>query len=184
MKTKFAAGVAFQIADNLCFLLNPHCLKIAIAGSLRRQKSQVGDIEIVFIPKMRSVKIDLFYVAEVPSPDDLFKLWLDSGVIAKRKNKLGHESWGPKNKLAVHVGSGIPVDFFTATEENWFNYLVCRTGSAENNIEIAKAAQAKGWMWQPYGKGFIDKSGEWHQPKSEEEVFTLVGLPYLAPKDR
>jgi len=86
--------------------------------------------------------------------------------------------------LAVHVGSGIPVDFFTATEENWFNYLVCRTGSAENNIEIAKAAQAKGWMWQPYGKGFIDKSGEWHQPKSEEEVFTLVGLPYLAPKDR
>lgn len=50
--------------------------------------------------------------------------------------------WGEKNKLAVHVRTGIPVDFFAATEANWWNYLVCRTGGEQNNIAIASHLSA------------------------------------------
>lgn len=52
-------------------------------------------------------------------------------------------TWGDKNKLAIHIPSGIHVDFFATTERAWHNYLVCRTGGAENNIAISTAAQKK-----------------------------------------
>jgi len=59
--------------------------------------------------------------------------WL--GEQASKYQRLVH--LGPLNKLAVYVGSGIPVDLFATTEECWFNALVCRTGSAETNVKIA-----------------------------------------------
>ncbi len=82
--------------------------------------------------------------------------------------------WGEKNKLAVHVASGVPVDLFAATEANWFNYLVCRTGPGESNIAIASAAKAMGWQWHPYGTGFSRPVGlgtEGRAVASEREVF-------------
>jgi DNA polymerase/3'-5' exonuclease PolX len=42
---------AQPIADRVRDLLAPHCDRIEIAGSIRRQKADVGDIEIVAIPK-------------------------------------------------------------------------------------------------------------------------------------
>ncbi|MEQ1842767.1 MAG: DNA polymerase III, partial [Verrucomicrobiales bacterium] len=59
----------------------------------------------------------------------------------------------------------------------------CRTGPGSSNIRIAEAARARGMKWNPYGCGFT------HGAKtivmtSEREVFTTVGLPYLAPEDR
>jgi hypothetical protein len=43
------------------------------------------------------------------------------GILERRLNALGHETYGPKYKLMRHA-SGIPVDLFAATEESWFNY--------------------------------------------------------------
>ena len=42
---------AYKIAQQLVHVLKPHCARIEIAGSIRRMKAQVGDIEIVCIPK-------------------------------------------------------------------------------------------------------------------------------------
>ena len=83
-----------------------------------------------------------------------------------------------------HVPSGIPVDLFATTEACWFNYLVCRTGGADNNLAICFAAQRAGWKWTPYGPGFTRGSGEVHLVRSEREVFEFVGLPYLEPEQR
>jgi len=104
--------------------------------------------------------------------------------LAKRKNVNGSEMWGEKNKLAVHVASGIPVDFFAASEANWFNYLVCRTGGAESNRQIAVACQANRLKWNPYGPGFTTPNGSVVRMSSEREVFDWAGLPYREPWER
>jgi DNA polymerase/3'-5' exonuclease PolX len=111
-------------------------------------------------------------------------LLLKAGTIEKRLNVRGSESWGERNKLARHVTSQIPIDLFEATPANWFNYLVCRTGSAESNTRIAGAAQAKGWKWHPYGSGFTDHEGNPVRVLSEADVFSHAGLPYLEPWER
>jgi len=160
-----------------------------IAGSVRRLKPTVGDVEVIFVPRFeqRQVPPDLF-----PRRTDLAELkindMLRNGVFAKRPNKNGGTAWGAKNKLAIHVASAITVDLFTATEENWFNYLVCRTGGAETNKAICNAAIAKGWKWNPYGEGFTQRKGLASRAKhivtSERDVFEFVGLPYLEPEER
>jgi DNA polymerase/3'-5' exonuclease PolX len=128
-------------------------------------------------------KADLFATSLVPSTDAALNSLIDDGILAKRKNVKGSEMWGEKNKLAVHVRTGVPVDFFATTESAWWNYVVCRTGPGESNIAIEVAAQRKGWKWNPYGEGFTD-GGKVIPVRSEREAFELVGLPYKEPKDR
>ena len=182
-KTKYPRAAALAVAKELCELRRL-CDRLICAGSLRRRKLEVGDVEILYIPKFATVKDGLFESSQVNVVDLALDEALKEGILAKRKNVNGSVMWGQKNKLAVHVASGIPVDFFEATEANWFNYLVCRTGGAENNRRIAVAANDKGWRWNPYGVGFTDNYGDIKPVSSEREVFELVGLDYLEPWER
>ena len=200
--TQFLYADAMPIAKKFVQFLERHCTRIIIAGSLRRQKQLVSDIEILFISKITSA----------PDPQDLFGdrriqvsaagiaigALLVSGVIEKRLNSRGSETWGPQNKLGRHVYSGIPVDLFETTEEKWWNALVLRTGPAERkdangriiggNVAIASAAKRIGWSWHAYGSGFTRGDGKSSIDrvvvKSEQDVFQHVGLPYQEPKDR
>ncbi len=95
----------------------------------------------------------------------------------------GNQTYGPSNKLLRHVATGIPVDLFSTTAAAWSNYLVCRTGPAELNVEIARRARDLGWKWTPYGDGFV-RPGDRRVVTFEAEVFQFVGLPALAPWDR
>lgn len=182
-KVKYPRDDALKVARELCDIQRL-CDRLICAGSLRRRKLAVGDVEILYIPKFATVPDGLFDKKVVNLVDVALEEMLKAGILAKRKNVNGSVMWGDKNKLAVHVASGIPVDFFAATEENWFNYLVCRTGGAENNMAIASAAQSKGWKWNPYGAGFTDDRGQLVPVKSERDVFDLVGLPYREPWER
>jgi DNA polymerase/3'-5' exonuclease PolX len=192
---RYPRAAVIPVVKQLVEALRPHCSRIIVAGSLRRLKPTVKDIEILFVPKLETpASTDLFKPADpIPATDAAIDRLLFFKTLAKRQNVNGSEMWGPKNKLAIHVPSGIPVDLFAATEENWWNYLVCRTGGADNNREIAMTAQRKGWQWNPYGPGFTpvmpdgrtrDYSRESHTVTSEQDVFTFLGLPYLEPKDR
>lgn len=187
MKIKYPRADALKVAKELCDLLKPITDRLVVAGSLRRRKAEVGDVEILYVPKFeqRPNKEDFFAgPVHINLVDELLESLLARGVLAKRLNALDSEMWGPKNKLAVHVASAIPVDLFLATESNWFNYLVCRTGGAENNTAIASAAQRKGWKWNPYNAGFTDDQGAEVPVKSERDVFDLAGLKYLEPWER
>lgn len=166
---------AMEVAQELWVDLWHFADQVEIAGSLRRLKEEVGDIEIIYIPKLKNRQM-----ASVT--DEWIAELLVNGVLKKRPNKRGHFTWGQKNKLALHH-SGIPVDLFAATETNWWNYLVCRTGPAESNMRIASAAIRKGWKWNPYGAGFT-RDGVEYVVKSERDVFDFVELPYLEPWDR
>lgn len=183
VKTKYPRADALAVVLQLLPRLEP-CERIIIAGSLRRRKELVGDIEVLYIPRFQDTKLDLFKPTLSNLTDIALQKLITEGVIEPRRNAIGIISWGDRNKLARHLPSGIPIDLFAANSENWFNYLVCRTGPGESNIRISTAAQGKGWKWKPYSPGFLDASGQLIPVHSEREVFELVGLPYLEPWER
>ena len=158
------------IAEELKSLLESTCQRIVIAGSIRRQKPDVGDIELLVIPRAN-------YLDKV-----LYELMMKN-ILAMRLNKRGSRTYGPKNKLLVHLPSGIGVDIFPTDEECWPVSLVVRTGGKVTNQRIAMAAIRKGWHLKAYGSGFSTPLGD-VVCKSERDVFEFVGLRYLAPEDR
>lgn len=186
-KPKFPRALAMSAAAELVREIRPYCERIIVAGSLRRRKPMVGDIEMVYVPMMvEGKKSDLFKEPELVDAVAVRLEYLieERKSISRRLNKEGRESWGPKNKLAVHLESGVPVDFFATTESAWWNYLVCRTGPAESNIRICQAAEARGWKWKPYAAGFELEDGKIFPMMSEREVFEFVGLKYREPWER
>lgn len=209
-KPKFSADLATAVAAELCPLILPLCgigrdgpdgpvrPMMRICGSLRRRKELVGDVEIVFSPEMRCVRAeerDLLGAVLKPSVmepathaalEDLVR----RGVLTKRVKCNGAlTGWGPWNRFATHVESGVPVDFFGCMEASFWNTVVCRTGGKRTNVRICEAAHAVGWNWEPSPEqaGFRRQAGlaiERHAVRSEREVFEFVKMPYLKPWER
>ncbi len=174
-KTRVAAATAHAVARTIITELEDAAIAITIAGSLRRQKPLVGDIEILAVPKFDHGIVNLLELA--------IQRLIGEGTLACRPNKRGSTVYGPQNKLLVHVNSGIPVDIFTTDAERWPVALVVRTGGAETNKRIARAAIQRQWHFEAYGKGFITPDG-YLRCYSEQEVFEAVGLRYREPWER
>jgi DNA polymerase/3'-5' exonuclease PolX len=132
--------------------LLPYCERIAIAGSLRRNKNTVGAIEILYVSKAGKMHADgSLFARDGFLADEQIEHMLRDGVLAKRLNKNGTATFGALNKLAVHVASGILVDFFRTNEANWFISLVVHTGSIDHNIKLATAARQHGYLLHTCG---------------------------------
>jgi len=192
-KTKYPRAEALAVARLLVQCLQPCCSRLIVAGSLRRRKAEVGDVEILYIPNVVSGPdpADLFGRPILHNAADVALAALqDKGILSRRLNAVGSVMWGERNKLAVHVESSIPVDLFAATPQNWWNLVVCRTGGMQSNIAICLAAIESGWKWEPYGEGFSRPNPERNgwllvmPVTSEREVFEFVGLEYRAPWER
>lgn len=186
-KPRFPHHAALAVAQEIVTILRPVCERIIIAGSLRREKSSVGDVEILYISReLTGNRIGDFFAQETRRlAEERIDSMLFDGLLTKRLNSVGSHMWGDQNKLAVHAATGIPVDLFRTTESNWFNALVCRTGSAAHNVTIATRAQQLGWRWSVYGSGFIDTAAtRAHDVTSEEDLFDFLQMEFKAPKDR
>ena len=165
---------AKAIAGELKRLLEPACERIAIAGSMRREKPDVGDIELLCIPK---------FIDGIDQLDREIGILVAQRILGFRRNKLGSKVYGTKNKLMVHLPSGIGVDVFSTTPGCWAVSLVVRTGGEKTNKRIATAALRKGYRFHAYGSGFSTLQGD-IVCHSEREVFEAVDLPYREPWER
>ena len=185
-KRRWPAAFVHPIATELVAQLQPRCEQICIAGSLRRGTADVGDIEILYVPRMGQVRVpgELFSQSDSLA-DELLEEWLTKGVLTKRPNINSISSWGRQNKLAVHKATRIPLDLFATSADRWFVSLVVRTGSKDTNVRLAASALRRGLKLEAYG-GVISRAdtGERVQPQSEREVFELCGVPYLEPSQR
>lgn len=198
-KPRFPAALACEVARELVPLLAPLCPpdRLKVCGSLRRRRPDVGDLEIVFVPRLRVVRAeerDLFGAIVRPEKtepetaavlDDLVR----RRVLARREKSDGSTTWGRWNRFAVHVATGLPVDFFGCLERAWWNTVVCRTGGQKTNVAICEGAIARGLAWEPSPEaaGFLRRKGlgaEEIVVHSEEEVFAIAGLEYQEPAAR
>lgn len=185
-KQRFPLDQARAVAEGLKAALGPMCSICEIAGSIRREKPDVGDIELVYVPHVDVYK-DMFgnVLEEIHPVNAAIGKLMARGILAQRRNVNGSVTWGAQNKLAVHVPSGIPVDLFATRAECFSNYLVCRTGPAALNAEIAIRARARMLKWHPTGEGFENlNDGSPVRVCKEADVFEIVGLPYQEPKGR
>lgn len=183
-KKKYSRELALRVANEILEALTPATELIIIAGSIRRRKAFVGDIEIVFVPILAEEPDGLFDKHQFSRADRILDQLIKTGVIEKRKNILGSEIWGPKNKLGRHCKTGIPIDFFATRTPCWWNYVCYRTGGSRNNTLIAEAYQRRRSKWNPYGIGFTNERGEEIQNPSEAAVYLNAGLRYLKPFER
>ena len=144
--------------------LKPHCERIEIAGSVRRKKAEVGDIELVIIPK--------------PYSTGLF----ESGI-ATVLNKLEKVKGELPCKYTQRIlPSGIKLDLFFAEEANWGLVYALRTGSADYSHKVL----ASGWVREGFKSegGYLFRDGERYEIREEEDLFKLIGVRYVPPEDR
>ena len=158
---RFKLAVAAQYADAVADYLRKASGvgQVVVAGSLRRMRETVGDIDILATAEASSDVMSRFVgyeeVQEVLSRGD--------------------------TRSSVRLASGIQVDLRVVPRESYGAALHYFTGSKAHNIAIRRLAQARGLKLNEYGvfRGQKRVSGE-----TEESVFAAVGLPYVPPELR
>ena len=155
---KMALERAQKVADAVVKHLSPYCQRIEIAGSIRRKKPWVNDVDLVLIPK---------------------DLWnLHSELM-----KLGQLKMSGKKIIRVMVGS-TQVDIYVCEPETWATLLLIRTGSKENNIRLCSRAKDMGWHLAASGDGLFNEREERIAGDSEISIYNALGLPYQRPEQR
>ena len=164
---KHPYAVAYPIALEVLELLRPHCIRCEIAGSIRREKAEVGDIEIVAIPK--------------PYQDGLFQDGLALVINQWRKVK-GEMQYGKVKYTQRILPSGIKLDVFFADENNWGLVFAVRTGSAEYSHKVL----ATEWVKRGYKSkgGYLMQGGRTYVVREEKDLFERIGVDYVEPRNR
>jgi DNA polymerase/3'-5' exonuclease PolX len=181
VKERFPADEARAVADAVVGHLLDAVYRITVAGSLRRGKKEVGDIEILYIPKPAKP----VFGEPADSISRVLARLEKQNVLEPRRNISGRKAMGQQIKLLRHCDTGIPVDLFATDFASWWNYLVCRTGGAEHNKRIASLAKEAGFKWEPYSAGFYNPRTNTTIPmQSEKDVFAFLNIPYLRPENR
>lgn len=179
--TKFPLAQARRMAETLCADLAPHCTRIEIAGSIRRARPLVGDIEIVCIPKEVRVEAgtDIF---GTPLPGAVKQR--DPGFVAVVKRYTSTHVKGQAatgRSVQIITRTGVKVDLFMATPDNWGYILAIRTGSAEFSQSLA-------WRWKKMGykgqDGMLTRFGKPVPLKEERDLFDLLGIQWVQPSER
>ena len=178
-KKRYPHVEARKVAYDIMVRLTPYSEKILIAGSIRREREDVGDIELLIVPKFR-VAFDMFMEPRDPvdTSDERLANLVKDGVLKRRG------AWGHLNKFFTHVLSGIPVDIFVGTIENWGRDLMVRTGSADFNKRVMSRFHALGKRGHAYGDFAVTHGLATYKAPDEEAMFALLEWDYIEPRRR
>ncbi|MFJ4093266.1 DNA polymerase/3'-5' exonuclease PolX [Kitasatospora sp. NPDC089913] len=151
---------ATALADRIVAALAavPGCTRCAYAGSLRRMRETVGDIDVLATAE-----------DSAPLMASLTALPFTADVIGS----------GP-TKTSIRTTDGIQVDLRVVPKEDWGAALVYFTGSKAHNIRLRTMAVRAGLKLSEYGL-FDAASGEKIVSATEDEVYAALGLPWIAP---
>ncbi len=130
-----------------------------IAGSYRRQKETVGDLDILVTAKRGSDVMDRF--VEYDEVDE---------IVSKGDTRS-----------TVILQSGFHVDLRAVAEVSYGAALFYFTGSKAHNIALRKRAIGRGWKLNEYG---LFEDDERIAGKTEEDVYDTLDLPFIAPQLR
>lgn len=177
-----------RVADDLLGILTPACERIEIAGSLRRCKDTIGDIELVAIPKQN---LDLF---GEPIPEtQLDQLLGDLGVRFTRNGPKFKQFDAYNKQLNAHNGGDLyQVDLFVVPDPaTWGVIFMIRTGSAAFSRKMVTRKCYGGLMPSDLqvAKGRVtlphrNRKTEILETPEEEDIFDLWGMSFVNPPDR
>lgn len=151
MELEQAKAIALELLSGKP-LLKSHFSKFMICGSIRRNKAQVGDIDIVAIVKPECEyifgEIDLSQDVNILDPDGV-KISLDMG-------RKGAARFLNGDKIKRFMFNGVSIDLYLADEYTFGTLVLIRTGSTEHNIKLVQLARKKGLKLFASGKGLCE----------------------------
>lgn len=132
---------------------------ISVAGSIRRRKETVKDIDILITSKQ---------------PEKVMKKVIDLPMVEEII------AFG-ETKTSVRLKTGIQMDIRVVEPESWGAALAYFTGSKAHNIRVRELALEKGLKVNEYG---VFRGEQRIAGKTEEEVYQVIGLPFIPPELR
>jgi DNA polymerase (family X) len=138
----------------------PGVVMAEAAGSLRRWKPTIGDI-------------DLVAAAEQPG--------LVMGALAQHPDVRTVLGGGP-NKSSVELKNGINMQLWIQPPERWGSLLQFVTGSKDHNVRVRELAQKRGLSLSEHG--FLREDGSELLCANEEEVYRALDLPWIPAEMR
>ncbi len=156
-------GHVYPVAQRLKEVLisNAPIKVIEIAGSFRRRRETVKDLDILVISEEPKKVIDVF--VELP---------LVGEVLSKGTTRS-----------SILTTDGLQIDLRVLEEESFGSALQYFTGSKQHNIHTRVIAQKMGLTISEYGV-FEEKTGRKIAGKTEEEVYEAIGLTWIPPELR
>jgi DNA polymerase (family 10) len=153
--------VAAQYGDSVIEYLRgvPGVRRVELAGSFRRCRETVGDLDVLALGTARSPIVDHF--VNYPEVEE---------ILARGSTKA-----------SVRLRSGLQVDLRVLPEESYGAALHYFTGSKAHNIAIRRMGQTRGLKINEYG---VFRGERRIGGRTEAAVFRAVGLPYIPPELR
>ncbi|MGB9757051.1 MAG: DNA polymerase/3'-5' exonuclease PolX [Candidatus Bipolaricaulaceae bacterium] len=155
-------GYALPLARNLRqkLLLSGLFQRVELAGSLRRGKETVGDLDILGISRDPEEAARAF--CALPEVEEIL-------------------AQGPK-KSSVKLSGGLQADLRIVPEESFGAAWQYFTGSKAHNIRLRERAVARGWKLNEYG--LFDQKDRMLAGRTEEEIYEALGLSFIPPELR
>ncbi len=184
---RFKLAVAAQYAEPLVAYLKQsrNVKQVEIAGSYRRARETVGDLDILATIKSASDAQGRASAAGAPSGEaDTARRMPGAADVMDRfvkydevKDMLAHG----ETRAAVRLKCGLQVDLRVVPQESFGAAMQYFTGSKAHNIQIRRLGQDRKLKINEYGvfKGKNGIAGD-----TEESVYRAVGLPWIAPELR
>ena len=193
-QVRMARPEAVRIARAFVDRIDDCCETLVVAGSLRRRLAWVGDVEIVAVPKLEPVTLDLLgeEIQYLDRLDGRLFALLEDGVVEQRLDRHGAPRWGPALKYLTF--QDVPIDLFSPSAERAGWILLLRTGPAafSRQLVVERGRRTKdgrpgllpstvlprdGWLtWRV--------SGERIPTLTERDAFDALGLPHTDPWER
>lgn len=142
----------------------PGVHQAVLAGSLRRKKETIGDIDILVTAEGRQWKKIVTRFTRLPQVQKV----------------LAAGSTRASVQLAPR---GVQVDIRIVHEDEFGAALMYFTGSKEHNILIRTLARRKGWKINEYGL-FEEATGRRLAGRTEEEIYSRLGVSFIPPEKR
>ncbi len=170
--SKFHINVAERSAQEIfnAVKIQHGIIRAEIAGSLRRRKETIGDIDIVVSSKKNDAK-------------GIIK----SFTTHKSVERITGEG---ETKASVVLDSGINCDLRVVDDKEFPFALNYFTGSKEHNVRIRSLARDNGWSLNEYGFKDLEDTEKGRKSKkivkcvTEEDIYKAVGLAYVPPELR
>lgn len=142
--------------------LHPEISQAAVAGSYRRAKETVGDLDFLVATKEGALVCKDF--TTLPQVD---------AVIACGDTKA-----------SVRLKNGMHCDLRAVRNEEFPFALVYFTGSKEHNVALRSLALKKGWSLNEYGLNPVDESTQRPEVFDEKDIYRALGLQFIEPELR
>ena len=151
-----------SVLDKLTKL--PQAEKLTVAGSYRRRRETVGDIDILLVSAEPQAVMDHFV------------------KLPEVRQVIAH---GP-TKSSVKLRSGPNVDLRIVPAKSYGAALLYFTGSKAHNVVLRQLAIKKGYKLNEYGLFRLSSSGKEQSVagETEEEIYRTLGLPFIPPEIR